>query len=213
MTAMAAGIDQRIEQRRGRRAREQGSETYFRVPGGDARPSEPFHDAWRAHAGAPRMVRLARAIVGQWLGSRLIIGPDDRIVGRMALQSIVTWSFSHGVRFDQGLWERELAQGDARRRAYLEVLSRAWQHRATDALVAEALTPTERAVTSVHSLIGPGCHAAPLFVRLAAEGTSGLRHRVRLSREAHLGEPGTEPAEWYEGYSLKVGWSTCQAEN
>ena len=192
-------IEQRIHQRITARS---ARRTEDDPPREEPPPVEPFHDAWVGQSGKTEMVRLAHAIVAQWLGSRLVIEPHERIAGRLALRSIVTWSFTKGISFDGGLWQREYADGGPERRAYLEELSDTWRHRATDALFGAVLTPVERALTSVQRPVGAGCHAAPLHVRLAEEGTEGLRRRVRASRAEHLGRPGTEPAEWYDALEV-----------
>ena len=52
--------------------------------------SESFHDAWMAHADKPHLIRLAHAAVAQWLGARMIVEPDELIVGRIVNTSIVS---------------------------------------------------------------------------------------------------------------------------
>jgi len=164
--------------------------------------AEPFHDAWINHASDPPMVRLAHAIVAQWLGSRLVVEPDHPIMGRLALKSIVSWSFHRGVSFDATLWQDEYAVADDVRALYLQELAETWRHRSSQALMQSILTPLERAVMSVQASVAPGCHGTPLYVRLASEGTAGLRARVRASRDSHAGQPGTEPAEWYRALEV-----------
>lgn len=73
--------------------------------------AEPFHDAWSTHADKPRLVRLAHAIGAQWLGARLIVDADERIVGRLALESIVTWTSAKGMSF---IWDAVSPQERAR---------------------------------------------------------------------------------------------------
>jgi trans-4-hydroxy-L-proline dehydratase len=168
----------------------------------EPRRAEPFHDAWLAHASDPPMVRLAHAIVTQWTGSRLVVEPDHPIMGRLALKSIVSWNFHRGVSFDARLWQDECAAANGERLRYLQELAHTWRHRDSQTLLHSVLTPLELAVTSVQTSLAPGCHGTPLYVRLASEGTPGLRARVRASRDSHAGQVGTEPPEWYQ--ALKV---------
>jgi len=141
----------------------------------EPRRAEPFHDAWMAHAADPHMVRLAHAIVAQWLGSRLVVEPDRPIMGRLALKSIVSWSFHRGVSFNERLWHEEYAHADAECSHYLQQLADTWRQRNTGHLMRSILTPLEAAVMSAQAARPPGCHGTPLHVRLAEEGTPGLR--------------------------------------
>ncbi|NLG51810.1 MAG: hypothetical protein GX552_17030, partial [Chloroflexi bacterium] len=168
----------------------------------EPRRAEPFHDAWSNHSSDPPMVRLAHAIVAQWLGSRLVVEPDHPIMGRLALKSIVSWDANAGVCFDDKLWQDEYAVADGERALYLQELAETWRHRSSHALIQSILTPLERAILTVQASVTPGCHSTPLNVRLASEGTAGLRARVRASRERHAGQPDTEPAEWYRALEV-----------
>lgn len=192
MSAVPAAEAEAVGPSRAERLLRNRSATYAPARG------EPFHEAWVVHAGQPETVRLAHAIVAQWLGSRMIIEPDELIVGRLGLESIVRWSSDRGLQFDEARWQaaRQGADGPAAR--YLDDLAATWRGRATRALLDAILTPTERAVMGGRTSSLGGCHSAPLHVRLAEEGTAGLRRRVAASRAEHLGMPGTEPAEWYD---------------
>ncbi len=158
----------------------------------------PFHSAWMAHAGEPHMVRLAHGIVAQWLGSRMVVAPHELIVGRLELSAIVSWTHREGVNLDYNLWQHAYDAANDTRRSELQAMRRAWEGRTTRHLLDSVLKPGERAVFGHQSSVAPGCHASPFLIRLASEGTAGLRQRVAASRAAHMDEPGTEPAEWYD---------------
>lgn len=159
---------------------------------------EPFHDAWMKHADKPHSIRLAHAISSQWLGTRMIVEPEELIVGRLGLSSIVTWSFTGGVNFNQDLWNECYEQADSQEREYLEKMKQNWQDKSSGELIWSIVTPKERNVCKVQRSVAPGCHASPLHYRLASEGTEGLRVRVKESRDENLGKPETEFAEWYD---------------
>jgi formate C-acetyltransferase len=171
-----------------------------------AKNSEPFHDSWMAHAGEPHLIRLAHAIVAQWLGSQMIVEPEEPftsfegkpIVGRLELSSIVNWSFPRGVSFSNDLWNARYEQADKEEQEYLEEMKKTWHGKTSGELVWSIVMPTERAVCSAQGCVGPGCHASPFHYRLASEGTEGLRRRILNSRNENLSKPGTEPAEWYD---------------
>jgi len=81
-------------------------------------------------------------------------------------------------------------------------MRQAGEGQSTQDLIWDAVSPQERAVCQAQSSAAPGCHASPLHVRMAAEGTAGLRQRVLDSRQKNLGRPDSEPAEWYEALLL-----------
>ena len=164
--------------------------------------AEPFHDAWLAFANEPDQVRLARAICAQWLSSRLVVEPDELIVGRLELSSIVSWSFNSGVSFDRALYQQRYQQAVAGQCAYLEEIERTWHGRSSVELINKVVLPSERALVQHHGLATPGCHSSPLLIRLAEEGTSGLRQRVAQARQTFLGKPGCERAEWYSALEV-----------
>ena len=95
---------------------------------------EPFHDAWMVHAGEPHFIRLAHAIVAQWLGSRMIIEPEELIVGRLELSCIVTWSFVRGVTFRKDLWEARYEVAEEAERKYLDEMEKVWSGKSTHEL-------------------------------------------------------------------------------
>ncbi|MBM3235022.1 hypothetical protein FJZ31_01860 [Candidatus Poribacteria bacterium] len=163
-----------------------------------AKNSEPFHNAWMAHVGEPHLIRLAHAISAQWLGSQMIVEPEEPIVGRLELSSIVNWSFPRGVSFSNDLWNARYEQADEEEREYLEEMKNTWRGKSSGELVWSVVTPMERAVFAAQGSIAPGCHASPFHYRLASEGTEGLRRRVLNSRNENLNMPGAEPAEWYD---------------
>jgi len=177
------------------------------------RYSEPFHDAWMAHFDQPHQVRLAHAVVSQWLGSRMVIRPEELIVGEaLQVDSIVTWSFVGGVRFDNGRWETRYQEANEDARRYLEQMKNTWDGKSTGEIAWSVVSPKERAVSKAHAFIGAGCHASPLHVRLASEGTEGLRQRVEASRLENSGKPGTEPEEWYDGLMIILAGIDAFAE-
>ena len=163
-----------------------------------------------AHASEPHLIRLAHAIVAQWLGSRMIVEQGEPIVGLLELSSIVTWSFTSGVSFNNDLWETRYEQvehpdevgADEKEQEYLAEMKRTWHGKSSSELVWSVVTANERAVCSAQSCIAPGCHASPFHYRLASEGTEGLRRRVMNSRNENLSKPGTEPAEWYDALMI-----------
>ncbi|MHB1357861.1 MAG: hypothetical protein ACYCZF_17975, partial [Anaerolineae bacterium] len=136
--------------------------------------AEPFHDAWLAHAHEPEQMRLAYAICGQWQGSRMVVEPDELIVGRLELRSIVSWNFNIGLSFDHALYRDRYQQADAVERDYLEEIERTWHGRSTGELMNKVVLPSERALVQHHGLSAPGCHSSPFLIRLAEEGTLGL---------------------------------------
>ncbi|MHB9031723.1 MAG: pyruvate formate lyase family protein [Anaerolineae bacterium] len=158
---------------------------------------EPFHDAWLAAVGDEPEIRLAKAICAQWLGARLVVQPDELIVGRLELRSIVRWDFNYAVQFDQALFKERLAQAEDSERAYLLEMQDTWRGRTTGDLMAKAILPQELPLMRHHGPSAPGCHSSPLLIRLAEEGTIGLRRRVQASRTAHAGQPGCERPAWY----------------
>lgn len=166
--------------------------------------AEPFHDAWVAFAAEPDQVRLAHAICAQWLGSRLVVEPDELIVGRLELRSIVSWNFNSGVGFDHTFYQERYQQADAGQRAYLEEMDHTWHGLSTGELINKVVLPSERALVQHHGLATPGCHSSPFFSRLAEEGTPGLRQRVAQARQAFLGKPGCERAEWYRALDVML---------
>ena len=95
----------------------------------EATSGEPFHDAWMAHADEPHFIRLAHAIVGQWHGARLIVEPEELIIGRLELACIVTWSFVRGVTFRKDLWEARYKGADEAGRKYLEEMEKTWSEK------------------------------------------------------------------------------------
>ena len=175
--------------------------------------TEPFHDAWMEHFDEPHQVRLAHAIVVQWLGSRMVIRPEELIVGEaLQVDSIVTWSFVGGVKFDNGLWEGRYQDADENERKYLERMKSTWHGKSTGEIARSVVSPKERAVSRAHAFVGAGCHASPLHVRLASEGTEGLRQRVKTSRLENSGKPGTEPEEWYDALVIILSGIDAFAE-
>jgi len=168
----------------------------------EVQKSEPFHYAWMAHASELHLIRLAHAIVAQWLGSRMIVEQGEPIVGLLELSSIVTWSFTSGVSFSNDLWNVRYEQVDEKEQEYLEEMKKTWHGKSSSELVWSVVTANERAVCSAQSCIAPGCHASPFHYRLASEGTEGLRRRVLDSRNENLSKPGTEPAEWYDALMI-----------
>jgi pyruvate-formate lyase len=164
--------------------------------------SEPFHDVWMEHADKPHLVRLAHAIVGQWLGSQMSVEPGELITGHIENSSVVYWSFAGGVSFNRELWNSRYSQADEDNRLYLEKMKDEWHGKTSGEIIWPIVTPKERAVCIAQSPVAPGCHASPLHVRLASEGTDGLRRRVLNSREVNLGSPGTEQEEWYDALMI-----------
>ncbi|NLV74956.1 MAG: hypothetical protein GXY52_09815 [Chloroflexi bacterium] len=160
---------------------------------------EHFHAAWVANRAEEREVRLARAIVAQWLGAARIIEPDELIVGRLESQAIVWWDFSTGVHFNHELYYQRLAAADDTEREALLALKDEWQGHTTGDLMARAIMPHELPLMCYHGPSAPGCPSSPFLVRLAEEGTAGLRQRVLESREAHLYQPGCERPAWWQG--------------
>ena len=128
----------------------------------DADWSEPFHDAWMGHADKSRMIRLAHGIAAQWLGSRMIVEPDELIVGHIVRKSIVNWSFTNAVSFDRNLWNERYDQAGPSEREYLEEMRQIWPGKTGGEIVRSVVAPEERAVCSVQSCIAPGCHASPI---------------------------------------------------
>jgi pyruvate-formate lyase len=166
--------------------------------------AEPFHDAWLAHAHEPDQVRLAHAICAQWLGARMVVEPDELVVGRLELRSIVSWSFNYAVGFDRNLYQERYQQAGADQRAYLVEMERTWHGCSAGELLNKLVLPSERALVQHHGVATPGCHSSPFLVRLAEEGTPGLRQRVAQSRQAHLGQPGCEREEWYDALDIML---------
>lgn len=174
---------------------------------------EPFHDAWMAHFDQPPQVRLAHAVVAQWLGSRMVIRPEELIVGEaLHIDSIVTWSFVGGVRFDNGRWEERYQNANEGERKYLQEMKNSWSGKSTGEIAWSVVSPKERAVSRAHAFIGAGCHASPLHVRLASEGTEGLRQRVEAARREKPGKPDTEVEEWYDALMIILAGIDAFAE-
>ncbi|MHB0859436.1 MAG: pyruvate formate lyase family protein [Anaerolineae bacterium] len=163
---------------------------------------EPFHEAWLAHATEPPTVRLAHALVAQWHGARRIVAPHELLVGRLELQSVVSWRCTRALQWNQSLWDTQYNTADDARRAALELLRATWLGHSGEEIVWSALTPTEKELGRVHSCDALGAHASPLYVRFAEEGAQGLRQRVAASRQAHAGMPGTEPGPWYDALEI-----------
>lgn len=163
---------------------------------------EPFHDAWMRAAGEEPEIRLARAICAQWLGARMVIEPDELIVGRLELSVIIRWDFNTGVHLDSSLFRACWEQADADGRAYLLRLQDTWRGRTTEALLDKVILPGERAAMGHHGPSAPGCHSSPFLVRLAAEGTQGLRARVRSARMAARDNPHAERSAWFDALEI-----------
>jgi hypothetical protein len=123
--------------------------------------SEPFHDAWMEHTDRPYLVRLAHAIAGQWLGSKMSVEPGELITGHIENSSVVYWSFAGGVSFNRDLWNSRYSQADEDKLPYLEEMRDEWQGRTSGEIIWPIVTPEERVVCIAQSPVAPGCHASP----------------------------------------------------
>ncbi len=140
-------------------------------------PLDPFSYAYMNGVGESHLVRLARAIYARWTIMPAIIAEYDLIVGRMAGRSIGGFSFGGGISCDAGYAE-ELMQEHPDRKEELERIVEFWQDKTVGSHIRWA---EDEGYLSGHNLYwaGWGGHAILDFTRILANGTDGLRERIR----------------------------------
>jgi formate C-acetyltransferase len=158
--------------------------------------AEPFHQAWMAHADAPRPLRLARAIRAQWGHSRPVIREHELVIGRFGIQSCVSWSEYGAVRFDGALWQRlrQEHEGDAEARGLLDEIRTEWEGRDFAGLVYRDWQALGLSGFIPGSGLGPWPgHACQEYRILLELGAVGLRERIARGQAAN---PGL--GDWYD---------------
>ena len=168
--------------------------------------AEPFHEAWMAHADAPRELRLAHAIGSRWRDSRPTIKDDELVLGRFGIYSTVSASEYGGVGFDAALWQRLMDEPSTteEQRALLEEIRAEWEDKDFAGLVYQEWRRRGVSGRIPGSGAGPWAgHASQdygLFMRLGAEG---MRDRIARGRAAN---PGRDA--WYDSL-LRIIEGVC----
>ncbi|MBM3499258.1 MAG: hypothetical protein FJX74_11380 [Armatimonadetes bacterium] len=159
--------------------------------------AEPFHEAWMAHADAPRELRLAHAVAAQWEASRPTVKPDELVLGRFGVFSTVFASEYGGVRFEAGLWQRLMDEPSTsgEQRALLEQIRAEWDGQDFGGLVTAEWARRGISGRVPGSGLGPWAGHASQEYRLFLElGAVGMWERIARGRAAN---PGREA--WYDG--------------
>jgi hypothetical protein len=168
--------------------------------------AEPFHEAWQANEGVPRVLRLARATRAQWAQSRPVIKDDELVLGRFGICPTVYLGFGLVVCFEAGrcreLLERHRDCPDER--ALLADILRTWEGRDFTSRVTEAWRQRGLDAPLPGGGQGPWPSHATQQYRLFLElGATGMRERIARGRAAN-----PDRDAWYDGL-LETAEGVC----